>query len=111
MGITPFLKTEKPTPLDEATNLIWYLENIFYQAAGSIYNYIESNIYEGKEVHNEFVSMGFWPGGDRDGNPFVTTEITEQVAKKLRQSIIRNYYRDLKKLRRESLHSRKSPIW
>ena len=101
LGITPFLKTEKPTPLDEAGNLIWYLENIFYPAAGSIYNYIESNIYEGKEVKNEFVSLGFWPGGDRDGNPFVTTEITLQVAKKLRQAVLRSYYRDIRKLRRK----------
>jgi phosphoenolpyruvate carboxylase len=101
LGITPFLKTEKPTPLDEAGNLIWYLENIFYPAAGSIYNYIESNIYEGKEVKNEFVSLGFWPGGDRDGNPFVTTEITLKVAQKLRQAVLRSYYRDIRKLRRK----------
>ena len=101
LGITPFLKTEKPTPLDEAVNLIWYLENIFYHSASSIYNYIESNIYEGADIQNEFVNLGFWPGGDRDGNPFVTTEITEKVAQKLRQSIIRNYYRDIRKLRRK----------
>ena len=101
LGVTPFLKAEKPSPLDEATNLIWYLENIFYHAAGSIYNYIESNIYEGKEINNEFISLGFWPGGDRDGNPFVTTEITEKVARKLRQSVLRNYYRDIRKLRRK----------
>lgn len=101
LGITPFLKEEKPSPLDEATNLIWYLENIFYHAAGNIYNYIESNIYEGKTSSNEFVSLGFWPGGDRDGNPFVTTEITEKVAQKLRQSVLRNYYRDIRRLRRK----------
>ena len=101
LGVTPFLKAEKPTPLDEAINLIWYLENIFYHSAGSIYNYIESNIYEGKDIQNEFISLGFWPGGDRDGNPFVTTEITEKVAQKLRQSVLRNYYRDVRKLRRK----------
>ena len=101
LGVTPFLKAEKPTPLDEAINLIWYLENIFYHAAGSIYNYIESNIYEGKELSNEFISLGFWPGGDRDGNPFVTTEITEKVAQKLRQSVLRSYYKDIRQLRRK----------
>jgi phosphoenolpyruvate carboxylase len=101
LGITPFLKEEKPSPLDEAINLIWYLENVFYHSASRIYNYIESNIYENKEVDNQFVSLGFWPGGDRDGNPFVTTEITIQVAAKLRQAILRNYYRDLRNLRRK----------
>lgn len=101
LGVTPFLKDSKPTPLDEAINLIWYLENIFYHSAGSIYNYIESNIYEGKDVPNEIVNFGFWPGGDRDGNPFVTTEITLKVAQRLRQSLMRNYYRDVRKLRRK----------
>jgi len=101
LGVTPFLKDEKPTPLDEAINLIWYLENVFYHSASSIYNYIESNIYENKSVDNVFINLGFWPGGDRDGNPFVTTEITIKVAERLRQAILRNYYRDLRKLRRK----------
>jgi len=36
LGKTPFLKKQKPTPYDEAISLIWYLENIFYHAAGRI---------------------------------------------------------------------------
>jgi phosphoenolpyruvate carboxylase len=36
LGKTPFLKKQKPTPYDEALSLIWYLENIFYPAAGKI---------------------------------------------------------------------------
>ncbi len=101
LGITPFLKEEKPSPYDEAVSLIWFLENIFYNAAGNIYNYIESNIYENKAIANEFVNLGFWPGGDRDGNPFVTTEITLAVANRLRQSIIKNYYNDIRDLKRK----------
>ena len=101
LGITPFLKDEKPTPYDEAVSLVWYLENIFYHAAGNIYNYIESNIYENKNIANEIVNLGFWPGGDRDGNPFVTTEITLSVADRLRQSILKNYYRDVRNLKRK----------
>ena len=48
LGVTPFLKAEKPSPLDEAINLIWYLENIFYHAAA--YKHVplvEENICEG----------------------------------------------------------------
>ena len=101
LGITPFLKEIKPTPFDEAVNLIWYLENVFYHSASQIYNYISSNIYDNKITKNEIVNLGFWPGGDRDGNPFVTTEITLKVAERLRQAIIRSYYRDIRKLRRK----------
>ncbi len=101
LGITPFLKEAKPTPFDEAVNLIWYLENVFYHSASQIYNYISSNIYDNTIMDNEIVNLGFWPGGDRDGNPFVTTEITLKVAERLRQAIIRSYYRDIRKLRRK----------
>ena len=101
LGITPFLKDAKPTPFDEAVNLIWYLENVFYNSASQIYNYISGNIYDNKIMDNEIVNLGFWPGGDRDGNPFVTTEITLKVAERLRQAIIRSYYRDIRKLRRK----------
>ncbi|HMQ45208.1 MAG TPA: phosphoenolpyruvate carboxylase, partial [Mariniflexile sp.] len=71
LGKTPFFKHEKPTPYDEAKSLIWYLENVFYHSFGEIYNYIQQNIYDDGKKHNEIINVGFWPGGDRDGNPFV----------------------------------------
>ena len=100
LGKTPFFKKTKPTPYDEAVSLIWYLENVFYEAGYNIFDYIQNNIFEGKELDNKVVELGFWPGGDRDGNPFVTPEITIKVAERLRQTILKNYYRDLRKLRR-----------
>lgn len=100
LGNTAFFKKQKPTPYDEAVNLIWYLENVFYHSVGTIYNYIQENIYDGEALDNEIIDLGFWPGGDRDGNPFVTTEITLRVAERLRQTILKNYYRDVRKLRR-----------
>ncbi|MFY0602820.1 MAG: phosphoenolpyruvate carboxylase [Flavobacteriaceae bacterium] len=101
LGRTPFIKKVKPTPYDEALSLIWYLENVFYHAVPKIYNYIQQHIYEGEFVENEIINLGFWPGGDRDGNPFVTTEITLQVAEKLRQTILKNYLQDIKILQRK----------
>ena len=101
MGKTPFYKKEKPTPFDEAVSLIWFLENIFYYSASTIYNYIAENILDSSELFNSIFDFGFWPGGDRDGNPFVTPEITLKTAKQLHFSILRNYYRDLRKLKRK----------
>lgn len=101
LGKTPFFKHKKPTPYDEAVSLIWYLENVFYKSFGSIYNYIQQNIFNGKQIDNDIINIGFWPGGDRDGNPFVTPEITLNVAKRLRDTVIKNYYRDTRRLRRK----------
>jgi len=100
LGKTPFYKKSKPSPYDEAVSLIWYLENVFYHSVSKIYNYIQNNIYDGHPIDNEIIDLGFWPGGDRDGNPFVTTQITLDVAERLRQSILRSYYKDVKKLKR-----------
>lgn len=100
LGKTPFFKKEKPSPYDEAVSLIWYLENVFYHSAGAIYDYLHKHLIQDESFSNTLVDLGFWPGGDRDGNPFVTTEITLKVARKLRSTVIRNYYRDMRELRR-----------
>lgn len=101
LGKTPFFKKEKPTPFDEAVSLIWYLENVFYQTIGEMMQYLQMNIFDGSIIENPIINLGFWPGGDRDGNPFVTTEITEMVARRLRTSILKCYYFDIRSLRRK----------
>jgi phosphoenolpyruvate carboxylase len=100
LGKTPFFKNKKPTPYDEAVSLTWYLENVFYNSISNIYKYIKTNIFDGEDFENDIINLGFWPGGDRDGNPFVTTKITLKTANKLRSDIIKNYYRDIRSLRR-----------
>ena len=110
LGKTPFLKDDKPTPLDEAISLTWFLENVFYYSVSNIYQYIKNNIYENKDIDNEIISIGFWPGGDRDGNPFVTTEITLQVANRLRNAALRNYYRDIRRLKRRLTFKNVEPV-
>lgn len=101
LGKTPFFKHKKPTPYDEAVSLIWYLENVFYESFGKIYDYIEQNIFEGKNIQNEIINIGFWPGGDRDGNPYVMPDTTLKVAQRLKQTILKNYYKDLRALKRK----------
>ena len=96
LGKTPFIKKQKPTPFDEAASLIWYLENVFYEAAGNIASDLSS--FTGEALFP--VRMGFWSGGDRDGNPYVTVDTTLQVAAALRLSILNCYYRDVRQLKR-----------
>lgn len=100
LGKTPLLKKQKPTPYDEAISLVWYLENVFYNAVGKIIAQLKNQFTELDLLSNPIIKMGFWPGGDRDGNPNVTCETTLKVADALRSSIIKCYYLDVRKLKR-----------
>jgi phosphoenolpyruvate carboxylase len=101
LGKTPFFKKTKPTPYDEAISLIWFLENIFYNSAGNIVSYIKSQFPDAlNQAGSPIIKMGFWPGGDRDGNPFVKSDTTLKVAEALRGAIIKSYYLDVRRLRR-----------
>jgi phosphoenolpyruvate carboxylase len=101
LGKTPFIKQQKPTPFDEAVSLTWYLENVLYETTGAMLSYLQKNIFNDNEIENPIFNLGFWPGGDRDGNPFVTTEITLKVADRLRSSVLKCYYRDIRALKRK----------
>lgn len=99
LGKTPFLKHEKPTPYDEAMSLIWFLENVFYEACGNIMISLKSCFPE-IDINHPSVCLGFWPGGDRDGNPYVRSDTTINVAKELRGAILKCYYLEVRKMKR-----------
>lgn len=100
LGKTPFFKKQKPTPYDEAMSLVWYLENVFYRSAGKIYTAIKNQLQLGVNFNKPLIQMGFWPGGDRDGNPFVVADTTLKVSSALRGAIIKCYYMDVRSLKR-----------
>lgn len=110
LGKTPFFKKSKPSPFDEAVSLIWYLEHVFYQAAHNIYRFTKTHIFDGEQLPNELINLGFWPGGDRDGNPFVTAEITLEVAARLRRTLMKNYYKDVRKMKRRITFNQAEPL-
>jgi phosphoenolpyruvate carboxylase len=102
LGRTAFVNRQKPTPLDEAISLGWYMENVFYSAIPDIiFRLLRALKQDVATFENpRLLALGFWPGGDRDGNPFVTSETTLSVAKRLREGALRGYYRDIRQVRR-----------
>ncbi len=100
LGKTPFLNKEKPTPVDEAISLAWFLENVFYQSASSIKEKLDTEFDFLAEEDHQTIELGFWPGGDRDGNPNVNLKSTQAVTELLRKVIYRCYSRDYKNLRK-----------
>ncbi|MFX0557293.1 phosphoenolpyruvate carboxylase [Maribacter sp. CXY002] len=98
LGLTSLVNAKKPTPLDEAKNIIYTLRHVYYDAIGEMYSYIKGSLGTRKFENHNIVKLGFWPGGDRDGNPFVTSEITKDVMNELRVTLMKCYYNDLKRL-------------
>jgi phosphoenolpyruvate carboxylase len=102
LGKTAFVNQTRPTPYDEAISLGWFLENVFYTAMpDSIFRLLKGVGADPTTfAHPSLLTLGFWPGGDRDGNPFVVTETTHLVATRLREGILRCYYREIRQLKR-----------
>ncbi len=109
MGKTRFRYLSSPSPLDEAKCLLWYLENVFYPTIPQIQSRLHSARNDASDAAEDDLSpwalapkieLGFWPGGDRDGNPNVTAETTLKVAHMLNASLLELYLRDIHALGR-----------
>jgi phosphoenolpyruvate carboxylase len=98
LGLTSLTNTKAPTPFEEARNIIYFLNDVYYDAVGDLYTYIRKTLPNNSFDNPAIIQLGFWPGGDRDGNPFVTAETTAQVADELRMTLMKCYYRDIKNL-------------
>ncbi len=99
LGLTSLMNQKKPTPFDEAKNILYYLRNVYYDAVTELYSNIKKNIKDSNFDNPDILQFGFWPGGDRDGNPFVTADITKDVADELRMNLMQCYYEDVNKLK------------
>ena len=101
LGLTSLINSKKPTPLDEAKNIIYYLRDVYYFAVSDLYACIKDHINTSDFDNPDLVKLGFWPGGDRDGNPFVTFDITKDVADELRMSLMKCYDDDIKSIQKK----------
>lgn len=101
LGLTSLINAKNPTPIDEAKNIIYFLRNVYYDAVGELYTKIKKNIKNSSFDNPEILQFGFWPGGDRDGNPFVTADTTKAVADELRMQLMKCYYGDVKRLQKK----------
>ncbi len=91
-----------PTVMDEVRNGLYYFESTLFHLVPQIYSEVEhalAEYYPGETFElPTFLRYGSWIGGDRDGNPFVTVETTEEALREHKESVLRLYNIDVDEL-------------
>jgi len=94
------VRQRRPEPEDEARNVGWYLENTLFDVVGNAYEEFEETIsseYDGVDCPKLF-EFRSWAGSDRDGNPYVTPEVTDETLERQRSVAIEKYRDQCKRL-------------
>jgi phosphoenolpyruvate carboxylase len=79
---TDELRLDRPDPTDEARNAVFYLKDLYADAAPRVLDDLAETLRQlGVETAPTArpLTFGSWIGGDRDGNPFVTPDVTRDV--------------------------------
>ena len=114
MWRTDELRTAKLEVRDEVRNGLYYVRESLFEAVPRAYRYFEKALRKHYGVNSEgaalisvpsFIRFGSWIGGDRDGNPYVTADITEWTVHTQMQAALEEYRARVLDLRQTLTHS------
>ncbi|WP_040204646.1 phosphoenolpyruvate carboxylase [Neobacillus jeddahensis] len=106
---TDELREHKPTVLDEVRNGLYYFDQTLFEVLPEIHQEVaeclERNYPNSSWDVPNFLSFGSWIGGDRDGNPHVTSDVTWETLERQRRLVIKKYKSVLIELMKRYSHS------
>ncbi|MCC2616397.1 phosphoenolpyruvate carboxylase [Aestuariibacter halophilus] len=102
---TEEIRSERPTPVDEARWGFSVIENSLWDAVPGFIRALDDKARERYDMALPLdaapVQFSSWMGGDRDGNPFVTARVTQQVLYLARRRAAKLFAQDIERLQVE----------
>jgi len=110
---TEEVRTDKPTVVQEIETSLYYFRETIFASVPEIYHNLERAIYHvygascEQAIVPSFIQFCTWVGGDRDGNPHVTANITRRALRMQHIEILNEYKQRVDKLCKLLTHSDK----
>lgn len=96
-------RTNKPAVTDEVKTGLYFVDSVFWEILPQLYADLDEALaeyYPGLRVEHAWLRIASWMGGDRDGNPNVTREVTAETLRLHRGLAIEAHRRNLQEVGR-----------
>jgi phosphoenolpyruvate carboxylase len=104
LWLTRRTRTSRPAVTDEVRTGLYFIGNVFWEVIPEVYRNLNEALhkyYPGIEVKHPWLHLASWMGGDRDGNPFVDSEVTAETLRLHRGLAVENHRKNLGDLARD----------
>ena len=111
--LTERARSDRPGVTDEVRTGLYFVERVFWQVLPQIYSDLEKALeqhYPEVKAPNHWLGLASWIGGDRDGNPYVTAEVTAETLRLHRGLAVEQHRKSFQDLARWlSVSARRAP--
>lgn len=105
---TPEVRQRRPGPLNEVNSTLFFFDRTIFETTARFYRTFDLELnryYPTVRRQRAFLTFASWVGGDRDGNPFVTPEVSLTTARWHHDHALRHYLRECDHLIEELTHA------
>lgn len=102
--LTERARTARPTVTDEVRTSLYFVDRVFWEVLPRLYADLEAALeehYPRLSVERPWLRLASWVGGDRDGNPNVTTPVTAETLRLHRGLAVEKHRQALHELARQ----------
>jgi len=114
LWLTDRKRAVQVTPTDEVRTALYFVGQVFWNALPEVYDRLQRALdryYPGQKMDRPFLTLASWMGGDRDGNPNVTAQVTAETLHLHRGLAVENHRHTMQELsRRLSLSVKAVPL-